>query len=600
MSVILLFFISVSSAFSIEDYHTKAIVQENGDLHIYERMVFDLEQEYNEGYRSIRKEDFVYLSDIVVNSVKVNGADVLYELTLNGDQAEIVWKKTYVGENVVELDYDIKDRVQLYNDFAKVCYEYYGANWPVNAEQFSANTTLPAGSAGKTMHFEVYSEKEGNAYVDGLSILISLEDVPSGNYIGGCYLFDRGAVETINTVNASAYAILKEEREIYGSKTVLEPERPNTEYCCFPLFIISFLLAGAMFLKERKRPQIPETILPPGKEEPAVVSSLVRNKYEIKELVAATIVDLINRGIIDIVELEKDAKKGTEIKRERTILILKKKSTTFKDYEKSVIDLVFVEGNEVDLDEMMERYNEVKNKDNAKKLKIIGAVKKFNNVFSAQIKTEVLGDKEIEKLSRNASEKNVWLSGFGVFAVFVLFVLCASTGFSTEWYLLHGEEMLLYAIFFSVIGFIVCSVYVAYVYRKPELPKDIANKELYKKWTGFYNGLKSSRIKEYPPSSAVIWGDILKYATALGVADKVKSHLSELDVVTKHQIEVMDNVAISSMAYYTSTVAVYNLGTYGNRGGKSPSGGFSSHSSGGWSRGGGGFSGGSSGGGGFR
>lgn len=601
-SLFLLLFLPSVTAFSIVDYQSYVYVQEDGSIDIYEKMTFDLEQQYSEGYRSIRKEDFDLLSDITVNSVKVNGASAPYATQMYGDQAEIVWKKTYKGTNVVELNYTISDRVELYNDFAKLCFEHYGADWKVSGQKFNARTTLPPKSAGKTMHFEVYSTKQGKAYVDNLSIVVEMDNVPSGNYVGGCYLFDLDSVQTTNTVDDFAYTILKKEREIYGSKTVLEAERPNLEFCCFPAFLLSLILAISLFRKDRERPRLPESILPPGKDEPAVVSALVRNKYEIKELVAATIVDLINRNIIDILELEKKgAAKGAEIKRERTILFLKKRPKDLKDYEKSVIDLIFAEGKEVDLDAKMKEYGEIESKSDAKKLPIVGAVKKFNKEFEKQIKA-LFTDKEIKQLSKAEKGKS-GLAGLIIFGfIFLSFVGLGYLVNGVGWYLQHSEWLLLGMIAISSLGFGVLSLFSYSIYYRPQMPKTPKNQELFVKWDAFYRGLKASRIKEHPPSSAVIWGEILTYATALGLADKVKRHLSELDPVLAKKVESMDDVAETSMAYYLSAVGVRNLATYGNRSGavSGAHGGFSSASSGGWSGGGGGFSGGSSGGGGFR
>lgn len=111
-----------------------------------------------------------------------------------------------------------------------------------------------------------------------------------------------------------------------------------------------------------------------------------------------------------------------------------------------------------------------------------------------------------------------------------------------------------------------------------------------------------------PPSSAVIWGEVLIYATALGIADKVEKHLSELDAFIVKRVKNLEKVRMSSYIFYSSAISLTNLAKHGNRsgpiskgGGGRSHGGFSSRSSGGWSSGGGGgFSSRSSGCGGFR
>jgi len=601
---VILLIITASSAFSIISYNTDAAVQHDGSLRIHETMSFDLEKVYNEGYRSIRSQDFGSLSDITVNSVTVNGQPVPYALQMNGDHAEIVWKKTYAGNNLVELDYTIKDRVQLYDDFAKVCYEHYGADWPAAAQKFRSSMTMPSGAAGKDMHFEVYSAKKGNAYISGLSVIVEMDDVPSGNYIGGCYLFDKGAVQTGNKVSGSALAILNNEREAYGSQSILGPTE-ETDYagcCCLPAFLISLVTGLAFFLNERKRPKLPESILPPEKEEPAIVSTLVRNECQQKELVASTIIDLINRNVIDIVELEKAGEKGEEIKRERTILMLKKRPAGLKDYENSVLDLIFSDGNQVDLDAKMAQYDAIKSKADAQASPLYQAVKKFNTDFPKQIDA-LFTDPEIKGL-KNAKVSRTGVGGFAIFLGFIFVIASCAVLMNSFDYLSSGKLLQFAVVVITFPLTYALAIYSLYTYwNTTALPKK--NIEKYGKWDAFYRGLKSSRIKEYPPASAVIWGDILVYATALGLADKVKSHLSELsslDPKIASRMDSMDRVALRTMTYYSSAVALHNLATVGNRSGFSGGhGGFSSHSSGGWSSGGGGgFSGGSSGGGGFR
>lgn len=603
--LILFVFVCVANAFTIESYQSQVTVNEDGSITVYENMIFTLEQEYREGYRSIRKEDFGSLSDIAVNSVTVNGQDVNHKKQMAGDKAEIVWLRTHAGENVVELNYSISDRVQLYNDFAKLCFEHYGANWDAPARSFVARTTPPPEAAGKTVHFEVYSRKKGDAYIDGRDIVIEIEQVPSGNYVGGCYLFDRGAVQTTNAVDASAYDILKNEREIYGSVVVLEGERPWLEWCCVPVFLLFALVAAYAYLHEKKRPRLPESLLPPGEEEPAVVTALVRNRYEIKELVAAVIVDLINRGIIDIVELEKKGEAGSEIRRERTILMLKKVPEGLKDYERSVVEFVFGNKKEVDLDMEMAACNLVSDKTDASKLDIVKRMNRFRKDFPKQIE-KLFKDSEIKELSNSAEgRKSVVIGATAILAVVGFFVGFAMFVDSIGWYAQHGEFLSLGAIAGSLLGTVLCGAYLAYVYARAKVPKKEKNRRLYGVWDAFYRGLKSSRIKEYPPASAVIWGRILVYAAALGMAEKVKAHLSEIDSALAERLEKVDGVAITTMSFYSSTVSVRNLATYGNRSGRVSGGGkygsYSSYSSGGWSGGGGGgFSGGSSGGGGFR
>jgi len=76
-----LFLFSLGFSFSIDSYQADAAVQPNGDLLVSEDIVFTLEQEYNEGYRSIRPSDYGKLSNIIIHSVTVNGQPVPYSVS---------------------------------------------------------------------------------------------------------------------------------------------------------------------------------------------------------------------------------------------------------------------------------------------------------------------------------------------------------------------------------------------------------------------------------------------------------------------------------------------------------------------------------------
>ena len=585
-------------AFSIDSYYTQAAVLPNGDLEVRESINFTLEKAYNEGFRSIRKEDFGTLDSIVIRSVKVNGAAVPYAKQLNGDKAEIVWQRTYAGANAVELDYVLKNRAQLYDDFAKVCFEHYGANWQVPAAKFQSRMALPEAARGKDMHFEVYSAKKGDARIDDLAVVIEMTGVPSGNYVGGCYLYDKAALSTTNRVNGSALQILKDERKAYGSQEIIAPEEPGSiTLCCLPVAILLGILALYRFNGDRKIQKLPENILPPDNEEPSVVSALVRNKVSENSLLAATILDLINRNVLDIVELEKAGRESAAtIERERTILMLKRRPADLKPYENAVLDMIFSEKKEVDLDAMAADYEKIKTKADAEKSAVGTNMKIFNDEIEKLLKA-----KGVSGLRNKAQNK---MGGIIGLAIFGAFIACGVAGVTPAWLLSYVADGNWFEVGGTLLSFAILIPAIAYLaihYFRPSVPADM--REEYAKWDAFTRAVSSSRLREYPPSSAVIWGGILVYATALEMTDKVKRHFSELDSLTTKRLERMETIRTSSYAYYASALAIYNLKTYGSRHGQASGGhgGFSSHSSGGWSSGGGGgFSGGSSGGGGFR
>ncbi|MEW6035794.1 MAG: DUF2207 domain-containing protein [Candidatus Micrarchaeota archaeon] len=595
---ILLALAAVSFAFSIDSYFTHAAVQQDGSLDVYENINFTLEKEYGEGFRSIRSEDYGSLGNLDVRYVRVNGQDVPFTKQQNGDKAEIVWKRTYEGQNNVELSYTLRGRAQIYNDFAKVCFEHYGAGWSVQAGSFESRMSLPEAARGKDMHFEVYSAKNGTAYIDDLDVVIEMKDVPPGNYVGGCYLYDKGALSTQNVVNASALQILKDEREAYGSETIIAPEdRSSVALCCLPLGVLSAVAAAAVFFTKSSVPKKPENIIPPDSEEPAAVSALVRNEVKQPEMLAAAILSLINSGAIDIVELEKRGETSAEARRERTVLILKRRPEGLKRYETAILDMLFPAGtSEVDLDALAASYDAMKTREEADKTPVAQNMDIFANEIDGILRTK--GMTELKDLRTG---KNAGLVGIGMMGLFFSCALVLTAAPFIMYGLAAGDYLEAGGAILAMLLFFPSAAYLVYHYNvRPTIPKGL--EEEYASWDAFARAAKASRLREYPPSSALIWGGILVYATALGLADKVKRHMSELDVLTAGRLAGMEAIRDSSVRFYSSAWALRNLRRYGTRHGPgSRHGGFSSRSSGGWSHGGGGgFSSRSSGGGGFR
>ncbi|MFH1785437.1 MAG: DUF2207 domain-containing protein [Candidatus Micrarchaeota archaeon] len=586
--VFFLLFLSVVFPFSIESYNHKTTVLANGDLQIYEVINFTLDENYSEGFRTIRNEDCENLDDIAIKSIKVNGFDVPYKTQYYNGKVEIVWEKTYPGTNNVELEYTLKDRGQLYDDFAKICIEHYGAGWEVIGKKFHSEVVLPGETYGKEMHFEIYSDKDGQAIIDNLTIVVDIPNVPPGSYVGGCYLYDKSALQTDNIVSGSAYEILEDERKIYGSKNILSAEQiPPLAIVCLPAALIIGGVAIVAFNKEKKRPHYPESILPPEKEEPEIISILVRNSAPKSDIMAATLLDLINRGILDIIEMGK----------EKTILVLKKRQKNLKEKESILIEMIFNGGNtHVNLDHLASDFDAIKTKEEAHRNTISRGIEKFDNAVTKTIK-----ENKLDPVGSLLQLKWLFLV---VIILCIPFGLCIGSSWGAMWFawaIVTGNYLDIIGVFMATAIFIASCGYLASRIYAPEVPKE--REDQYAKWDGFVRAIKSSRLKEYPPESVKIWGGILVYATAIGLADRVKMHLSELNRLVVIKMERLDKIRLASQHFHRSALALNNLRKYGNRKGRTSGGshgGFSSRSSGGWSSRGGGFSRSSSGGGGFR
>ncbi len=564
----LLIFNVEAASFSIQDYHSQLNILQNGDLHVHETITFILPHTYNEGYRTIRAEDFNTINNIQLTSATVNAQTVPATTALNGKNAEIIWHKTFTGTNLVDLDYTLKNRVEVYDDFAKICYEHFGANWQTAAQTFSSTITFAEQTRGKDFHFQIYSPTPKQAHIEDLSVIINANNVQPGDYIGGCYLFDKNATTSTNFKTGSAYRFLQDERKAYGSSRLLTPLDLSYYTLIFPFtFFIALVITSFLFLKREKLTNSAENIIPPSEEDPLLAALFAKGSYTEKDILAATILNLVRKNFIELIDYEKN----------NTILILKKINKHLTKEEKAVINLLFSKKKEVNLDQLAEELEKINTKREAKP--ILDQL----NLFTASVKDR-LNQNNFQTILAKTNERKVIAILIAILSIPFFIFSQTLLSLSHNPYFLIGE--------ISILGTIGCVILMIILLFQPPFLKEYKIEQI--KWRIFAATLKKSRLKEYPPASIAIWGEILVSATALGLASKVNQHLSELDTLLAQRVTKLQGLNTSAYRFYGVSYQIHTLYTPGNRQG------FSSRSSGGYSSGGGGFSGGSSGGGGFR
>jgi hypothetical protein len=581
--------------FQVNSYDAKAILMQDGSLSIHETIKYETDVHPDEMFYSIPDEYYSDLSDIQVNSIFVNGEETNYTIYDYEELVGIVWPGVPRGENTVEINYSLKNRAVEYDDYILACWSHFASGRAGDSTHMFDFLFALYYTEEDMVEYKINDSKEGtiNVYDKGVKGEYTFLKFP--DHVSGCYIFEKGGVNASRHESGSALDAL-EEADMSRNRTFTPFHRDKLELFCLPILLISFISAYIMYKREKKRPHLAENILPPGSEEPAVVAALVKNDFRFDDLVAATILDLISKGIIGIVELEKDPA-NVDPDKEHTILFLKKKNAKVKDHERTLLDFIFSEGDKVDLDKRLEDYK--KSYFNAPN-KLIKPLNKFNREFWPQVQ-KLLENNGVYKMFLDGERRRddirkafsfgmllslgigmvmtiimnqpmpaivgellvmgiitLWGSTFLLsFLADVVFIQTKARRISKSELMIWGLYSLVFFVFpfnimLSGIGnnlmfvfferisiwipiIVIASailsqvffVYSAMMYIKPKIPKNRLDE--YAKWEAFHRALKSSRIDEYPPSSAHIWNDILTYATALGEAKRVGRNLSELE-----------------------------------------------------------------------
>jgi len=219
----------------------------------------------------------------------------------------------------------------------------------------------------------------------------------------------------------------------------------------------------------------------------------------------ATIMDLINRKYLLIEDvpktLDKDKDKSISIRVNEN-----KNLEELTNFEYDVITILkkFEEDGVINLDNLK---NDLKDRDMAQ------SFKESYGIWESDLKSEFLNDGIMDQIFLKKGD--TYLKIFGVIGL----IAAAVTFFATISDPLPASGYALFASFVLGIVAIISLI----------MPQKVAGQwtthgeEFDAKWHNFKKYIQDfSLIKEYPPESVKVWNKYLVYATALGVADKVK------------------------------------------------------------------------------
>jgi uncharacterized membrane protein len=530
ISITLLFLIFISTlpavsfaeddrSYSIKQADIDLFVQENGMLKVKEKYYYSFSGTYNGVYRDIPIKPGERIENI---KILTDGAYSSYQLIDNGDTQRIkvflysdsLKTSPITSRNVeVTIEYDFINVIKIYNDIGELQYKLWGEEWEVDVNKINANIHLNSSEGVKYWLNPPYFVQKDNW--NGSTLQIETGPISTGNFMEvrlAIPLSQFSGPIFARRVNEDGLATMEKIQQDYQNeinfKTFL--------YSILAvLMLISIIIPVLIYLKYGREPKSNynaeyERELPTN-DPPAMINALSgkgfgKNVGEPNmDGFQATIMDLINRKYLTIVDAEPD-KKG------KKSINLKMNEISHDDlnkFEKDVIRFLnnFKYDGVISLDKMKK---DLKNRENAKSFKSI------YDLWRADLKTEFLSGEKLKKFFIDTGNKYMKL--YGIIAVIVAgvaFFLSISDTLPAANYILTASIVL------GVVGII-----------SLVLPPKIAGRwtvygvEYDAKWQNFKRFIKDfSLIKEYPPESVAVWNQYLVYATALGVADKVRKSM---------------------------------------------------------------------------
>ncbi len=478
------------------------------------------------------------------------------------------------------IRYEVKDVVNVYQDYGEFYWKLQGDGWDFGVKEFSAvvqwKDPVPMDDYFIWAHGPLWGNFNKS---DKTSAFLHVEDLPANTFVETRVLLP-SSYFTAPKKDGTIYETVLQEETQWANEANAEREKAKRsmlignliKWIMIALALFFILLYFYLYNKYGREHSIANAPIyyrePPSDLKPAIVGMLNSFQNYQDRFLEATLMDLIRRKHIQYEEIP-----GNFLTKDHKLTRLTNKEDPLEDYEDFLMEEL-----------LFERKTTVTMK---------GLKKKFrtrNDWYYGQFQ-------KFKKMIRDATKKYEFFDAksnhYATLAI-VLGIVFLFFGF------LGG--LILSFTFLDTMDFtfmILIPVGLFYLFGQYALKRRTKKgAEEYSKWKAFSSFMKDfSNLKEYGPTSVIIWERFLVYATVFGIASVV---LKVLKVVTPHLSDT-DRGALLGPAFFAGSTMQFASFSTAMSGISSMSRSISSvasSSSSSGSGGGGGFSGGGGGGGG--
>ena len=506
-----------------------AAVASNGDMRVAERRTFSFDGDFTFVFWTIPKAGSDGIENIKVSQVD-GAAQQAYTLTTDpnatesrppgtylvtdtGDAIEVrVFHRTSNAEATWLLQYDAIGAAKRYADTGELYWQFIGPEWEVPVSDVHVEIAPPAPLSKDEVKAWAHGPLTGNvAILDDGTVTLDVAGVPAQTFVEARVLYPASALAAAPLIDQPRREeVLAEEADLANAANA---ERVKARVLVWGAIGGSMLLSlGALgfairaFLKHGRehKTQFPGGYLredPRPDLQPAVVGAIWRFGKVTDADVAATLMDLADKGVITMVPKlhSTEGFMGIGAKDTQTYQLQLNPGATgnLGAIDASLVDILFNHvgaGGMLDLEDL---------KAYAKK-----NPKAFSDRMSGW-KTEASAAADTLGMFEVAGSS--WQVGMWVLAVAVL----GLTGFAASF----AESFLPLLIGLPTAGIV--AVIATFMTRRSR-----EGNELYAQYKALHDFLRDfSRLEEVPPASVVLWNRFLVLAVVFGIAEEVIAQL---------------------------------------------------------------------------
>ncbi len=538
---------AAAKSFSITNVAIDATVQPNGDVVVHESRTLDFSGGFHYVFwdYSAKGSDGIKVTG-ASGPTGASGAQIPYSVGTGAVSGVAGAPGTYDVQDTsagvrVQLNFELADTsatfgvdytalgaAKRWRDTAELYWQFVGAETAVPSDHVRITVHLPQGVQKSEVRAWTHGPLWGNVVIEpDASVVSTVSPLPAYTFVESRILFPASALPQAKRHSSARLALVLAQEKELADKANRERWVARAKVAFWVLVGVGIPLAAlilviVLYVRFGREPKpkfsapylrdIPEPSLPP-----ALVGFIWRMGTVGREDATATLLDLINRGVIDIERVEWEEKHllgGSSDKVSYKLTLHEEKLDDLLPYEHHLVNFLFTE--------IAGGWSfviaDLKDLAKAKRTEFAAGYKEF---------TDMVGDEGTQRDYLDAKADRMAFTGaaFG----FIAAVAAGVAGVFGRFY-------------WALIGLPV-GIVLIFVSRSIKR-RSVEAAELYAQYQALRRYMKDfGRMDEKPPDSVVLWQQFLVYAVVFDMADQV---IKAMQVKVP---EVMQDPAFRTMTF---------------------------------------------------
>ena len=303
-----------AKSFRISAVQVEAVLRADASMHVVEHITYDFDGEFHNGTRSIPSSP-----DYDIVDMSVRDRDTGEPLPFTGAPYQLAWQYDALNERkTFDISYTVLGAADVYDDVAELYWKFVGDEHP-GVGVVRVSLEVPGDGTG--VRAWAHGPLNGLVEPRGSTVLLSVDALPPNEFIEGrvtvpatAFTARTHAGERLPTVLAEEQRLADDANAERARQAAADRRRErlrdiaNTLFPVVPIAgWIGFAILWTKYGREHKVPiDVGEYLREPPDDPPAHVIMLRGWGNVTPHVLSATIVDLAQRGFLEITEVRKD------------------------------------------------------------------------------------------------------------------------------------------------------------------------------------------------------------------------------------------------------------------------------------------------------